>query len=403
MIICCKDCGRQFQFTENEKKRFDANGWQPPVRCPECRRTARKRREAAARASLDEAKRQKALENAKRFEAALSSVSTVPIDEIRPSDGSTLYVIGNGFDLMHKVESTYYDFRDSLGKNSKIRNVLDEHLTPDDIWADLETSLGQFDMELIAGDATVDTFLDLFDVYDGDSGAAEYFAAIDSATHPIVYISAELPRRFAAWVETLTVGTDDRPLRGLIGPGKVLCFNYTEFIEEMYGVPREDVCYIHGRRGGGKKAPRTKLILGHLPSSSAVCLDEHYSAVCEEFRQNMINSARGMILDRFFEHDEFLTKDCRRIIADHADFFDGLSNVENIITIGHSFYDVDRDYYSKIASVAANARWYFGCYGIGDLERAEKMTTALSIPKKNVRFFRTDKIKVKPKFFQAKR
>ena len=56
------------------------------------------------------------------------------------------------------------------------------------------------------------------------------------------------PSGSADGVDSLTVGTADRPLKRLFRNSKVLCFNYTEFVETMYGAPNENVCYIHGSR-----------------------------------------------------------------------------------------------------------------------------------------------------------
>lgn len=53
----------------------------------------------------------------------------------------------------------------------------------------------------------------------------------------------ELPRRFRMWIETLSIGTDDRPLQDILRKnGKVLCFNYTEFIETLYGFHEDNIC-----------------------------------------------------------------------------------------------------------------------------------------------------------------
>ena len=395
MIIVCKECGERFLFSEYEKKRYESKNLFTPARCPICRAAARERRNKSERVKQYELGKQKRAEEAKRYETALKKWDTLAVEEIRPSADNVLYIIGNGFDLMHKVPSSYYDFRDSMGKNSRIRTILDTFLTPEDIWADLETALGKFNMDMIAGDMVIDMFLDEFDVYDGDSGEAEYFMAVENASAPIVDITIELPKRLEKWVNTLTVGTEDRPLKDMIRPGKVLCFNYTEFIETMYGVPHENVCYIHGCRAKNNRRPSRNLILGHAPSDELSEFDTSYSNELSEYKQGMIEIARNHIIDRFIDHDEYLTKDCRKIIEYHKDFFDSLSPVSEIITVGHSFYDVDMDYYRETASRLPGAKWYFGCYSIKDLKRAEKMIETLGIRKQNVKSFRTDTVQVR--------
>lgn len=83
-----------------------------------------------------------------------------------------------------------------------------------------------------------------------------------------ITIAEELPKRFSKWVNKLYIRTDDRPLRNILGAGLVLNFNYTEFVETLYGVDKSNVCYIHGCRRKIKGQPRDNLILGHMPGDS---------------------------------------------------------------------------------------------------------------------------------------
>jgi DNA-directed RNA polymerase subunit RPC12/RpoP len=38
MNLICKDCGREFSFTDWEKEFFEKKGWGVPIRCVSCRR-----------------------------------------------------------------------------------------------------------------------------------------------------------------------------------------------------------------------------------------------------------------------------------------------------------------------------------------------------------------------------
>ena len=58
----------------------------------------------------------------------------------------------------------------------------------------------------------VDNCLDMVGAYDKDAGASEFFQATEAAANPILTVVNELPRRFRMWVETLSLGTDDRSL-----------------------------------------------------------------------------------------------------------------------------------------------------------------------------------------------
>jgi len=271
-----------------------------------------------AHAEENEQKREQSrvVERKEVFEIEISKYPTVPLEDIRPS--RPLYIIGNGFDLMHRVQSSYYSFRESLGKRSGLLQALESALTPEDIWADFEESLGKLNIELMASRDIVDMWLDNFDIFnDEDVGAAEYYMAIESAANPIITIVDELQKSFRKWVSNLSIGTDDRPLSNLIDKdGKVLSFNYTEFPEVCYGI--KDICYIHGCR----KNKKEKLVLGHRPDMSSE-LDE-VERKPKNYRQSMVDIAQENVLNLIGEYDEKLIKDCGSIIKNKRSFFDGL-------------------------------------------------------------------------------
>jgi len=63
--------------------------------------------------------------------------------------------------------------------------------------------------------------------------------AVEAAVNPIINLVNELLPAFRRWVNSLEVGTDDRPLADLIrSDGRVLDFNYTEFVETLYDYSR---------------------------------------------------------------------------------------------------------------------------------------------------------------------
>lgn len=76
-------------------------------------------------------------------------------------------------------------------------------------------------------------------------------------------------------MNTLFIGTHDRPLKSIFHDDKVLCFNYTEFVEELYGVSKSNVCYIHGCRRKKRGHQKEKLILGHKPGTS----EDEYASI----------------------------------------------------------------------------------------------------------------------------
>ena len=400
--LTCVRCGEHFIFSRAKQEHFGQMGWSIPKRCPSCRKEIRVQREKAAEQIENESWQRKKAENQKSFGAMLKHWPVIPIDEIWPKDDHVLYIIGNGFDLMHGVKSSYYAFRDSLGKRNSLREILETYLTPDDIWADFENALAHFNVSAIGSQFIVDNWLDWMDAYDEDAGAAEYYMAVEAAATPIQIIAQELPRRFRMWLESLSVGTEDRPLKELFRKGKVLCFNYTEFVETLYGIPEQNVCYIHGCRRTRRHHPKDRLILGHMPGASDDAFDfddNSHTRITDPYRRAMSQIAQDQVLELIAGYDEDLTKNCREIIVAHASFFSALNEIENVVVIGHSFSQVDWDYFAEVAvnlSKRKRPHWYFGCHSLRDLKNLDQMLKKLNLENSNFSVFRTDEIHVTP-------
>lgn len=404
--LTCVCCGERFIFSRAKQEHFNRIGWSIPKRCPSCRKEAQAQREKMAAQLESEAWQQKKAEDQKSFDTLLKSWTVIPIDEIRPNDDHVLYIIGNGFDLMHGVKSSYYAFRDSLGKRNLLRETLEVYLTPEDIWADFENALAHFDISSMGSQFMVDNWLDWMDAYAEDAGAAEFYMAVEAAATPIQIVAQELPRRFRMWVESLSVGTEDRPLRELFRNGKVLCFNYTEFVETLYEIPEQNVCYIHGCRKKRKYHPKGRLILGHIPGASddAFAFDDASNLKGKDpYKHAMSQIAQNQVLQLIADYDAEMTKNCHEIITAHTSFFSELKEIETIVVIGHSFSPVDWDYFSEVnanLSNRKNAHWYFGCHSLRDLKNLDQMMKNLNIESSNVYVFRTDEIHVSPMPFE---
>lgn len=385
--LVCDNCGEIFIHRCKNKN--------SPSYCSYCygaMRSAREQQIEAEKQRIEDEKwRRQSIIDKKRFEEQLLQTSTIPIEELRPQ-GRTLYVIGNGFDLMHGVKSSYRAFRDFLGKNSDLRFKLESYLKTDDIWADFEDALGHIHMDMMANPDVVGDMLDATGFFKDDSGAAEYYMALEMAAEPMRFITKDLETRFRMWIEKLEIGTNDRPLKTLFQDDKVLCFNYTEFVETLYGVSESNICYIHGCRRKKKGYQKEKLILGHKPGAS----EDEYALIRglkrkKSYRSQVIDVAQKGVVRLLSEYDEAITKNSQSIISAHSSFFRSLTDATNVVVIGHSISPVDWDYFLEVAKNTPDAHWYFGCHGIRDLENAQHLANMLEIA---FTVFRTDGISV---------
>lgn len=408
--VTCKNCNQIFVIRQSEQEYFSVRKRPLPKYCPICRKVHYAKQAQERKQKENQEWQKKKAEDVKRYYSALKDLEgqfdIIPLEHVVPDPKEKiLYIIGNGFDLMHGVRSSYYDFGNTIGKHSHIRFVLENYLESDDLWADFEGALATMNVEAMSQPFVLDTLLDAMDAYDEDAQAADFFAAAEMAAAPATELSVELMDRFTKWINSLQVHTDCRPLKSIIQTGdflerKFLDFNYTEFIEELYGVPGSDVCYIHGCRRTNKGEPADKLVLGHQPqaSDSQFDFEENWKGInLSGNRMQMIYDAQQVALREIVEADDSLTKHCNKIIDEHKNFFESLSEIDKVITIGHSLYPVDWDYFAEVIRQNKDSKrlhWYFGCFGNGDLERIQNFILRFDISADRVHIFRTDTISV---------
>ena len=368
----CVDCGQEFIIPSSQQTFYKYRGWDFPKRCKVCRE---KKKAIWQRNEIEEATRQ--------FEKELAS-SPYTIKEIHEIGvpATTLYVIGNGFDLAHGVPSSYSKFKDWLGRRSELRETLETYIRNDALWWNFEEALA--DLDLNSPSMAIPEMLDAFNAYDPDAQMADYYAAIDMAMSPVDTITNELPKRFRKWIESLDVDIANKPLKNIVKPGaKYLNFNYTEFAETLYGA--KGMCYIHGCR----KNRKAKLILGHSYKKLVSDPNVKMPKFKDRFKRTMANLASDDAMVHAGWYDQETTKNSRQIIKNHESFFNGLSDVETVVVIGHSLSEVDMEYFERIrGEIQENSTWIFSCHDVNGLKAIDLFTKVMEIHSDRVIVFR---------------
>lgn len=232
-------------------------------------------------------------------------------------------------------------------------------------------------------------WLDNYGAYSPDAQAADFFAAVETAIAPTFEIPRRLNKRFKKWVKTLMVDGKDRPFEMFYGDYKVLCFNYTEFIEDLYGAKVDNICYIHGCRKNRKNRKPDELILGHRPGMEEAQWDKvklKPYKFKDSYKRYIMESALETATQEAAWYDESTTKKCEDIIKNHEHFFDGLSDIEEVYVIGHSLSEVDYPYFKEICK-RSDAKWYIGFHSLDDMKRFLVFEETMGLSKVTV--FRT--------------
>jgi len=197
-------------------------------------------------------------------------------------------------------------------------------------------------------------------------------------------------------------------------------FNYTEFLETIYGVPQENILYIHGNR----RDKKNQLILGHGHDIEEV-FEEWYQANKnrEEFqprllekdrrydhndnpvylgyflkdetkgnwksqmRYDAINNTVGLIED-YYDNS---AKKTSEVIIKNQSYFKSLEGIKNIVVIGHSLSKVDYPYFKEIIKYNTNSadlKWFISWYSSDGLRKITGFVSEMKIPNENVKLFR---------------
>ena len=94
----------------------------------------------------------------------------------------------------------------------------------------------------------------------------------------------------------------------------------------------------------------------------------------------MINSALEVASRALIDYDEATTKDTRTIIKNHCSFFSDLTDIKNIVVIGHSLSVVDYPYFKEIIDRNNNtANWFISWYSSRDLENIRDFANDMNL------------------------
>ena len=154
----------------------------------------------------------------------------------------TLFIIGNGFDIAHRLKTQYCDFEEWLrqqGNDHLVRMIETFFSNYRDFWGDIEKALGEYDEEEIVDWCSPDEGID----YEHPTRSV---AAIEDGPDWLFKpILDEFLEAFNQWVESIDIN-EAIVMFSLPAESHYLTFNYTETLEKLYGIPQENILHIQG-------------------------------------------------------------------------------------------------------------------------------------------------------------
>lgn len=285
-----------------------------------------------------------------------------------------LFIIGNGFDGSHGLETSYNHFKEYLlSNNPEIK--MDEFIVPTEIQepdggvsykesevlsmlfylineAEAESCTeewtGQWNnIESALGYLTFDEAFDWLDDIRDKDGDINYFKTAyrnEDIASQLVIPTTTIKHLFAEWINTINLDSVEakEDFRKLLNvQDRFLTFNYTETLEEVFGIEEDNICHIHGKQ-------YEEIFFGHGNTEDRS--DYHM--------QKYIGSQDGLS-----DVNQQLRKKTEIALKNNLDFFDDLeeADIKELYSYGFSFSKVDNVYLKEICKRinTNNSIWYF--------------------------------------------
>lgn len=256
-----------------------------------------------------------------------------------------LFIIGNGFDLMHGLKTSYCDFRTYLiehGITSKVHLISNSSRYLIDFfdkyckgtkWSDIEDKLLNvvFEVDDIASEKIKNI-----------SEGSQLYSELLRVLVDFLYHLDTMTTFFYEWVNCINLdgarANINFQLLTECAPCAFLSFNYTPVLENLYNAT--NVCHIHGQQN-------SKIIVGHKGNGSDTVADW------------LLDYIESTLYLKFMN----LKKNTRQLIDANAYFFAQTTKWKEIYSYGFSFSEVDLPYIEEVCKKADTSTvWYLSDY-----------------------------------------
>ena len=258
-----------------------------------------------------------------------------------------LYVIGNGFDLWHKLPTKYTDFyKFTEGDLDELERYFHFEYNSDKPWSNFEEDLGKFDWKSFYDDHNhIDVTSDSFK-------PSMAFSLEDDLNEQSDILIEGIREKFKEWVESIQVEEAVAKF-DFCKKGRFISFNYTSLLQNIYDIAADSILHIHGNVDS-----YDPLIFGHRESQEEEPeLDENGDS-----NRTMFSDSESAAKHPFYAFQ----KPVNEILGDKQDYFESLCNVGTVVILGHSLNDVDIPYIRRIATEANGCKWIVSAYSKND-------------------------------------
>jgi hypothetical protein len=318
-----------------------------------------------------------------------------------------LYIIGNGFDMYHGLNTSYQSFGLYLKENHSdiYDNLIEYYYLPDLDSDDDEKYYEWACFEMALAD------LDYSRILDDNSDWLPNIASDDFRDrdwHSLQVVMEELVKdlttnllsafkEFIIKVEFPDINPSD--LLSIDSNAIYLSFNYTNTLEKYYNINPRNIFYIHN-----KALSNDALILGH--GTDPINFDDNEDIPPEglteeemyEWKENIADnynysyeSGKQELMAYFTKTFKFTTD----IINQNVLFFQKLKHIKKVFVLGQSVSEVDQPYFKKIIESIEDKTVNWDASYHGDKQPICDNMIAIGLNDEQINLFKMDEIKVK--------
>lgn len=281
---------------------------------------------------------------------------------------STLYIIGNGFDLKHNIPSRYSDFAKFV-KETDLEFYLRmelfyPYLSKNGLWSNFEEALGLPNLKELTKDYEL--------VKKTNTSNREKYIGVNPIT---------LHEAFGKWIFALTelISENIYDKKYQIETNSLfISFNYTRILECLYNVEESKICYIHECVPKDKKSKEmfTGYIYGHGREPTEFDLND-ITKIEKTIDDDLLESLRNAVNDH---KKEIKGKELNNFISSNKHY-----SITDIVILGHSLATVDHPYFKYLKNEYTNIKWHIGYFDNED--KIKKISYCREIGLTNIDFF----------------
>jgi len=298
-----------------------------------------------------------------------------------------LYVLGNGFDLHHRLDTRFSDFKNYLKThNQEMLDTLYRYYFTEgdqDLWSDFEHNLANLDKDALLEDLSEY----LPDISSDDFSDRDWHSSGIESTKYLTMLTTSLRYEFSRFILNAETKVIDKVVLLDVDPSaKFFSFNYTSTLEKHYDILPQNVLHIHGIAN-----EEDRIVLGHA-TDPAMFIEQKVNLTppegisgkkleyWHEWMSDQHDPQYESLVDDVNSYFSSSFKNTNRIIKECSEYFNSLCKIKEIYILGHSMSDVDLSYFEKlVASLHPKCHWYVSYHGDEEEQRIACTLDGLNI------------------------